>query len=403
MTTDPRSIVGSLLVLLVLTVLPLPLTAQEAEGDDDETGFGEIFAEVGMWVAQPAGLEYHAATLADPSDPFNTRVLNPTHGTEAAARYRGGYELARNVGALVFTWYSQEELTSTSLLRPSEFVYGELLVHPLFAGYANDGLADGFRQDTSTLLRNLRIDFYRTAFRGGRVVGKWFAGYRRVSHQRRHEASYFGLTPDFPALVPPLTEPRPDLDPLPDVATVKSAYEGRGVEGGMDFVAPFWRDRISLEGGFAIAVLRGKVDSDYRSTTHLYLLTQSIPDEDPVILSAPYAGVFESDVLVGPSLPLVLKPAIDFITQENFDIGLNTLSRSQTTMILETFLGIRGKVTKYLEIFGGIRITHYDAVGIDLRPVNIVLSPVGLNVQDVTEVERSATYEGFYGGVAFRF
>lgn len=403
MNTDPRSILSSLLALLVLTVLALPATAQEqeAEGDDDETGFGEIFAEFGTWVAQPAGLEYHAATLADPSDPFNTRVLNPTHGTEAELRYRVGYELARNVGGIAITWYAQEGFTSARLLRPGEFVYGELLAHPLFAGYANDGLADGFQQETRTLLRDMRIDFYRTAFRSGRVVGKWFAGYRRVEHQRNHDVSYFGLVPDFPPLVEPLTAPLPDLDPRPDVVHVSSQYEGRGFEGGMDFLAPVWRERLSIEGGFAMAVLRGKVNSDYRSTTHAYLLNPVDPQTGtPVVLGPPY-DEFDDFTISGD--PPQVFATIDRIEQVDFLIGLNTLSRSQTTTVLETYLGFRAKVHKNLEVFGGFRNAQYDGVGIDLLPTGVVETPVTLNLQTVTETERSVTYEGFYGGVAVRF
>lgn len=398
MSTDPRSILGTLLVLLVLTAFTLPATGQEAEGDEDEIGFGEIFAEFGMWVAQPAGLEYQAASLADPDDPFNTRVLNPTHGTEGEMRYRGGYELSRNVGGLILTYYAQEELTSTSLLRPSEFVYGELLAHPLYAGYANNGLADGFDQETDTLLRDFRLDFYRTAFRSGRVIGKWFAGYRRVHHYRSQDVAYYGLAPEFPALVPPLTDPRPDLDPLPDEVGMASQYTGRGLEGGMDFEAPFWRDRLWVEGGFAVAALRGKVDSQYRSTTHYYLL--SIPQQDPEILAPPYDQFSEFTISGDPP---EVNATVDWVTQENYEIGLNTTSRSQDSSILEAYLGFRARLAKNLELFGGFRSTRYDGVGIDLRPKNIVVTDVTSNYVDVEETERSATYEGFYGGVAVRF
>jgi len=381
MTTDPRRLLSRLALLLVLTTVAFPVGAQETEGDEEETGFGEIFAEIGVWGAQPTGLEYHAATEADPGNPFNTMLLNPAHGTESAFRYRGGFEFARNVGAVIFTWYAQEETTAESRFRPGEFVFGELTAHPLFAGYADNGLADGFSQTTDTLLRDFRGDFYRTAFRSGRVEARWFAGYRRIHFQRRHGVEYYGLVPDFPAFVPPLTEPRPDLDPLPDETFTESWYIGRGVEAGMDFVAPLWRDRVSLEAGFAGAALRGKTTTQYRSTTHAYLLDGFVVGQD----------LYLFDFFV------------DDIVQADYEIGLKDKSRPQSGSIIEAYFGFRARLTKNLELFGGFRNAHYEGVGLDLKPKEIVVTPASVNVQDVTETVRSATYEGLYGGVAVRF
>ena len=75
---------------------------------------------------------------------------------------------------------------------------------------------------------------------------------------------------------------------------------------------------------------------------------------------------------------------------------------STTSLILETYLGVRWQVWSELELIGGFRNTRYTDVGVDLRPVVTSLSG-GVNLQDVREVDRSVTYEGFYGAVAYRF
>ena len=60
--------------------------------------------------------------------------------------------------------------------------------------------------------------------------------------------------------------------------------------------------------------------------------------------------------------------------------------------VLEAWIGFRWKIIRQVQLIGGFRSTRYEGVGVDLRP--------GPD-QQILEVDRSATYEGFYGG--FRF
>ena len=373
----------ALALLLLLLALPPGTAAQEE--DDDEGKLGQIYAEVGVWISQAAGLEYEPATVSNTVDPFDTLIVSTEHGTETRFRYRGGYELRSNLGALIFTWYSHEEEVDQGEVRPGQYVFGEIMAHPLFAGFNNDGLADGYQADARTVLRDFRLDFYRVAFSSPRVIGKWFAGYRRIQHKRFFDVDYFAVLNDLPALIPPLTDPRPDLIPIPDSVSTSSSFEGRGIEAGMDFLVPVLRNDVMLEAGFLLAVLRGDLDTQYRSTTSLYVL--SLPNEQPEILGPPYLEFTQS---------------VDFIDQLVNPIGLRSENRSTSSDVIDAYFGFRWKAWRDLEVFGGFRSTRYGDVAADLRPRNVVVLG-GVNLEDVQEVDRSVTYEGFYGGVSYRF
>jgi hypothetical protein len=371
------------LALVVFASAFLPALAQD-EDDAEEAGLGDLYAEIEAWVAQPAGLDYFPATETDPQDPFNTQLLTFPTGTSTELRYRAGFELSGNRGGFILTWFAHEDRGEMTRATPGDYVFGETLVHPFLAGYHNDGLADGFDATASTDLSDLRIDYYRTAFKTASVEAKWFVGWRRVSHRRTVEASYFGLIDDLP----PLTS-RPDLAPGVDTAYMDSNFDGRGVGAGMDFLMPLWQDKISFEGGFNLAVLRSKTDAVYRSTTYAYTI---FIDPDTLILEPPY----DFDGTVNDV------PAIDLIAQEAYEIGLVANNVSSTGNVLEGYVGLRWKAWRGLDVYGGFRSTRYDDVGVDLRPKGNSLY-AGVNVQDITEVDRSATYEGFYAGLAYRF
>ena len=398
MSTTKRPVAALAVLLLMLLVAGSPPSAQQDEADDEDVGWGKIVIELGAWAAQPDGLGYHPATLNNPQDAFDTTLLSPEHEANPSGYYRVGFELSRNVGALIGTWFATEDDAAMSPRQPGDFVYGEVLAHPLYAGYQNDGLADGFDFTANTTLRDLRLDFYRVAFRSSRVVGKWFAGYRRVNHNRSADADYYGLVPAFPPLVPPVTPARPDLDPLPDTVVQESRYEGRGLEAGMEFHVPLWRDRISIDAGFALAVLRGKIDTEYRSTTHFYAEVDPSTGRDIRVIDPPYDEF--GDFTVDPTGQV--DAFVDDVRQRDFMIGLNSDSLSRNSQVQEVFLGFNWKALKFLEVFLGFRNTRYTDVGIDLRPVNVVLDS-STNLVNVTETDRSAEYEGFYGGVRFRF
>jgi hypothetical protein len=373
---------GAACALICCLALGAPVLAQDSlEGDEDEGKLGQIFLEAGVWIAQTAGVEFDPVTISETDDPFDTRLVGMEHGTETRFRYRAGYEFRSNIGAIIATWYTHEENLAVQDLRPGQYVFGEILAYPLFAGYLNDGLSDGYSADGRTVLRDFRIDFSRTAFRSPRAEGSWFIGYRRIQHKQSLEAEYFAILNSLP----PLSPPRPDLQPLPDTVSMESALKSRGLEAGMDFLFPVYKNELMVEAGFLVAALRGDLNTTYRATNSLYILD---PDNAPAEVLAPPYVEFETQA--------------DDIFQQVVGIGLRAESREMSSDILELYLGLRWRAWRDLEVFGGWRQARYNDVSTRLRP-KVSTDQGGLNVQDADEYDGSVTYEGFYGGVSYSF
>jgi len=301
------------------------------------------------------------------------------------------------------------------------------LTHSLWAGVNNDGLSDGFIADTYTKLRDTRLDFQRPAFRTSKMSADWFLGWRRVAHDRNHEATYYALVPDIPALIPPSVDCEtgcPDLSPSPDFAQLSSSYEGRGPTAGLDVHLPLWRDKIMFEGGIAFTVMRGKTDASYRAINNLYVLDMQT---ESIILGPPYDEfAYFTDAAItqicatpdqdldGDGVPdcgIAPLPASDSIREAQAGFGLETTSRSTTSDVFEINLGFSWQALKWLGVNLGFRSARYTGVGVELRPKVSTFVPnddlpeedvLVLNVEDVDEVDRSVTYEGFYFGLVFR-
>jgi hypothetical protein len=207
-----------------------------------------------------------------------------------------------------------------------------------------------------------------------------------VNHDRQLESAYAALITNLPPLIPPYSSARPDLDPGVDRAEVASQFSGRGVGAGMDFFMPVWKEKLGLEGGFNLAVLRGKTDATYRSTTYYYTIFE---EDVETVLSPPYVEFEDAESLA-------------LIQQRSSDVGVYAPSLSSTASVLEGYVGFRWNAWRGLGIFGGFRSTRYDGVGVELRPETVV-TVSGTNSQDLAETERSVTYDGFYGGLSYRF
>jgi hypothetical protein len=369
-------IVGAVVVLLWLGASS-PLLGQDDE-QTERDGVG-IFLEVNAWQAEPGGLEYEPATR-DNGDVFGPEIVKFDQETKTEGYYRAGWDLGDEIGRFQASWYGQSQENELQELQAGSFVYGQTLSHPLLAGFENNGLADGFESAATTKLTDLRFNFGRTAFRSDHLVGRWFVGVRRVTHDRDLSATYFALSP----VLPPLTPPRPDLDPIPDQARVSSSYVGRGMEGGMEFDVPLGGERFRFQAGFAMGVLAGKTDADYYSSNSFYVQTV---DDETTVFAPPYD--FET--------------ASDSVTQETDSILLQSISRSTTSPVLDLHLSLRARVWQGLEVLAGYRTTYYGNVGVDLRPKVASVTEGGTNLQDVTEVDRSADYSGFLFGVAYTF
>ena len=297
---------------------------------------------------------------------------------------------------MIGTWFSHEALSSLGAEAPGQFIFGETMADPLFAGFQYDGLADAFDSEFKTVLRDLRVDYYRTAFTSPKIWAEWFAGIRRVQHNRRAQAEYFALAPGLPPLQPPFSIPRPDLDPLPDTAFMQSKYSGRGIEAGMDFHIPLYKDRVRLDTGFSLAVMKGTVETEYRSVTHLYTFV----DEDGVtfLVVEPLADAFARESPRDPLNPDVIIAFANSMAQpdQGFQIGLISENEDTSGQVLETYLAFRFELYRGLSAYSGYRVTHYADVGLDRRN-NSETAAI------VTEVQHSATYEGVFVGLEWAF
>ena len=376
-----------LLALLLLAALPVALPAVLAQDDQEpEAPPLRFYVQVDAWSSQPVGTEYEPATK-DPGTTVGPEVLGIRHEASLEAVYKVGVMLRKDVGELRASWFGTSDHRTTGEVLPGSFIFGQTLSQPLLAGFANDGLADGFESEATTRFSELRFDFMRTAFHSDAIQGKWFVGVRRTTHDRDLSATYFALSPDLPALLPP----RPDLEPLPEEAEVSSQYKGRGIEGGLEFRIPVVAKRVEFEAGFALGVLRGKTDAAYSSTNWAYLFTPDSNDPDSTeILAPPY------DELSDPAVAL----ATD---QASFTTRLHADSRTTTSPMIDMFLGVRGRVWKDLELLLGFRTVFYGGVGVDLKPAGATVTTGAVNVRNVTEVDRSVEYQGAYFGAAYTF
>ena len=367
------------------TPAPTPVPAATPAQDDEEPAEKSvrIYVEIGTWGAEPLGLEYEPATR-ETGTVAGTEIVTMDHEPQYEGYYEAGLVLGRDFGHVRASWYAQTENSDIAASDPGSFRYGQILSHPYLAGFANDGLADGFTAASTTRYSEFRLDLMRPAFRSESILGTWFVGVRRITHDRELAASYFALSPTLPPILPP----NPALIPNADQALVTSRYQGRGIEVGMEFRMPIVPDRFEFETGFAVAALRGKIDATYESTNWAYVFNDDgDADTPPVVLTPPYGDEFGDAAT----------------SQGATTTRLVANGRSTVSPAVDMFVGVRGRVWRGLELLLGFRDAYYGDVGVDLRPKVVTSAPGGVNVQDVTEVDRSVQYEGGYFSVAFTF
>jgi len=370
---------------------------------EEDAGRGHFYVEFTSWVAQATGLEYSTATIMDPSNPFATEYVNLDSSTNMEPYFRVGYELPGKAGAFLLTYFGHDDSTDLALLTPGTFIYGAINTSGYLAGVNNDGLADGVVSTTGTQLQDIRLDYYHTAFRNKRVWGKWFVGYRRVTHERGVDTAYYALAPNLPPIIPPVTQsPIPSLNPKPDIASMKSDWRGRGLQAGLDVKIPVYSDKLWFETGLAVAVMRGKITTSYTSTTYFYAETDG--SQIVRIYEPPYDEFNDPELLV---------------TSEQLaaDTGVQNTSEGHSASALETWLELRWRFFKYGEFLLGFRNIEYTNVGKDLRTDQVSTNIDGsidgtkldltrfvrLRPQTLQSTDHSANYEGFYFGLAFRY
>jgi hypothetical protein len=364
------------------------------------------FVEASDWVSQPEGLEYAPASQRDTNGGTVTSLASMPQGTENRIRYRAGFSIHKNVGEVVGTWYSHAQNSELARYTPGQFAYGILPMYPLYAGINDDGLADGFLAETQTKLRDMRLDFRRIGFQSSKIVARWFVGYRMVQHTRTLDGEYYSLFPVYQGqALPPILfpQPTPNNNPLAagaDTAHLASQFEGGGLEAGVDLTFPLSRS-LSIETGFSIASLQGRLATQYGSTSHFYAM-MSMPSRLEIdYIMAPPFDEFNSVDAQGNSL-------IGAIQQFALPINVET-DDSAGAQILESYLELRWKAWRGLEVFGGYRSARYTGVGADVKPgqINWYRDPntkvITVTVPSFTREDHSVNYQGLYGGVSYKY
>ena len=254
----------------------------------------------------------------------------------------------------------------------------------------DDGRADGYEAKASVVHRDLRLDFYRDAFRSARLKAKWFIGYRRVTHRRSMDSEYYALAPNLPPLLDPLTTPRADLIPTPDFSTTYSDVEVRGAQAGLEVTMPVFKDKVHFDAGFTLAVLRGRETTEYVGLTYGYARLEGTDVAE--FLEPPFdeLNLFEDPDNPGTGAP------VDDIQQVLIPVSLDQTNDSTDSQILETFLGLRWRAWRNLEVSLGFRNARYDDIGVETYPRD----DDGTNVQRETF---SVNFEGYYLGAAYRW
>lgn len=361
---------------------------------------GEFYVEGGVWFAQPSGLEFHPAIAYQSS--AEAVIIDMPFQSETPPRWRFAWVIPNGIGEIVGTYFGYAQEQSLTATSPGQYVYGETDAFPLYAGAFDDGLADAFSANARAQLRETRFDFAREVWNSPHVKGKWFAGFRLLSQKWELTSQYFSLVqpPElFPPIIPPVGA-RPDLAPLSDLSHTSSDYTGRGLEAGLDLKFPIDKGgKFSIEGGFAVAAMRGTLRTESFAQTHYYLLTF---EGQRTVLAAPFDIFTQRLQPSDPEAPTVA--AIDYITQVSPTLALSGNSISRSSLALDAYLGFRWKIWRDLELFGGYRDQHYDDAGEIQRTASATVSSSGtINVQSVTRTPISTTYEGFYLGVGFLF
>jgi hypothetical protein len=414
------------LLLAAALLTATPAWSQEEAGEEVESDVRSLSIDVAGWFPQPAGLDYSAATIADPVVGVSNELWRTDFGTETANRLGVGFVLPGNMGTLRGFYEAVTFETQQQDYRPGSYIFGQSLSFRVpqgeigAPGVNDDSFADGVLFSTATSLREWAISYERNAFRTQRVEGRWSIGWRGTRHRRNQDVNYYAILSPLPPLLPPGTdcfgtpEQVPDgtllnctLSPAPDSASLGSTYDGRGPMARIDVDVKLWRDKLILETGAAFTVQRGKLTADYLGTNNYYICTGDAVDPATgegcttgKIVTFPFSELSQVIELPGGDTQVVG----DFVTQQSLSAGTRTQSQSATSDILDLFLGVRWKALDWLDVHAGLRSSRYSDVGLDLVPKDVSVAVSGaLGIPTVETKKTSVTYEGFYAGLRFSF
>ena len=384
---------------------PPPPKPKSPLGDPPLHRWGGLTLSGEVWGPELSNQDLDGTIINEGVD---TRVLEMPTDASTRFHWRVWYHLPKDKGSIRFEYDSMRHEGDIEILDPGNFVYGELLAFPLFAGLGDDGLADGLQAISETKTREFRLEYENVAFETPRATGTFHVGYRTIDHSRSLEATYFALLPEFPPLVPPNFPPDFNpifLFPIPDTGRSTSDFSGSGLGAGLDVEFKL-HPRFSLWGSLSIGAFRGKIDTRYASSTSAYFCAPGTPTH-PLCSSSEVVLLTFEDVqtIIASEVPGTGDGnPTSKIFQDVTSVNVGFRNRSRAAWELDLSIGAEFKIWRSLSLTAGMRELFYADVAADLRRANPVVQPNGeVNFEQVSEQNRSVGYEGFTLGLAYRF
>src|SRR5262245_47473674 len=129
---------------------PPPPKAKTPLGDPPLHRWGGLTVAVEAWGPILSNKNYPIAII---NDGIDTRILDLETDDSVREHWKVWYHLPKDMGSVRFEYYSMRHEGTSRVFDPGNFIYGELLASPVFAGMRDDGLADGFTAAATTKSR----------------------------------------------------------------------------------------------------------------------------------------------------------------------------------------------------------------------------------------------------------
>jgi hypothetical protein len=372
---------------------PAPPKAKTPLGDPPLHRWGGLTVAVDVWGPSLSNQDYEIAIINAGSD---TRIDELAMKDQTREHWKVWYHLPKDMGALRFEYDSMRHEGNVHVFDPGNFVYGELLAFPVFAGLNDDGLADGYSAAATTKTREVRVEYERVVFDTPKTKGSFHIGYRTMDNSREVNANYFALLPAFPPLIPPIYSEDfnpTGLFPVPDTTRMTSDYTGHGLGAGFDVEFKL-HQRLSIVGGLSIGALRGGLDTRYAAATSAYYFNDPA---GPVLLTFAEVQTLLATDGQGNS------PG-DLIFQQALTSQIEVRNRARGAYTLDVQMGVQFKIWRSLTGTLGLRELVYADVAADVRTAPPVEQQSGTaNFQTVTEIDRTVGYGGYFLGLSYRF
>ena len=377
---------------------PAPSAKQSASANIEDPAlhrWGGWTIALSAWDPSLSGADENIATVYAGANPYPLMLGSDARYKETA---RVTFHLPRDRGAVVAQYDAMYQEDHLNNLTPGQFIFGETRgFNGGLQGVYDDGLSDGVQSDALRRTREFRLEYQNKAFETKWARGTWGVGYREISHERALGVSYFAIVPHLPPLVPPATDNDSDairLAPSPDTTSQSSSFTGHGLGASLDVEFPL-HPRVSIISGLSIALVPGRAEGIYTSTSYYYNL---ISAQDVPLTPAQFI-----EYMTNPSPPGTLPPGegeppipptIAQIGQASRTTSLNSTASRMLAQCYDVYFGVQVIAYKGLRVFATLRDVSYLNVG------EYVVPKAGNSVE---RTNLNASYEAYTLGISYRF